>query len=36
MATYLEEIRKLEKRFLGLELQHIPRGSNKEADDIAE
>ena len=35
MAAYLEEVRKIEKRFLGLELQHIPRGANKEADDIA-
>ena len=35
MATYLEEVCKIEKRFLGLELQHVPRGGNKEADDIA-
>ncbi|XP_073360130.1 uncharacterized protein [Aegilops tauschii subsp. strangulata] len=35
MAAYLEEVRKLEKRLLGLELQHIPRGVNMEADDIA-
>ncbi|XP_073358158.1 uncharacterized protein [Aegilops tauschii subsp. strangulata] len=34
MATYLEEVRKMEKRFLGLELQHIPRDANREADDI--
>lgn len=34
MAAYLEEVRKLEKRFLGMELQHVPRGSNKEVDDI--
>ena len=26
---------KMEKQFLGLELQHVPRGTNKEADDIA-
>ena len=25
----------MEKQFLGLELQHVPRGTNKEADDIA-
>ena len=25
----------MEKQFLGLELQHMPRGTNKEADDIA-
>jgi hypothetical protein len=35
METYLEEVRKIEKRFLGLELQHVPHGMNKEADDIA-
>lgn len=35
MAAYLEEVRKLEKRFLGLELQHIPRGVNSQADNIA-
>ena len=25
----------MEKKFLGLEVQHVPRGTNKEADDIA-
>ena len=25
----------MEKQFLGLELRHVPRGTNKEADDIA-
>ncbi|XP_073353817.1 uncharacterized protein [Aegilops tauschii subsp. strangulata] len=35
MEAYLEGVRKMEKRFLGLELQHVPRGTNKEADDIA-
>ena len=34
MIAYLEEVRKLEKRFLGMELEHIPRGENQEADDI--
>ncbi|XP_073353758.1 uncharacterized protein [Aegilops tauschii subsp. strangulata] len=34
MAAYLEEVRKIKKQFLGLELQHVPRGANKEADDI--
>src|SRR3990170_8048815 len=28
MAAYLEEVRKFEKCFLGLELQHIPRSGN--------
>ncbi|XP_073359949.1 uncharacterized protein [Aegilops tauschii subsp. strangulata] len=35
MAAYLEEVRKLKKHFLGIELQHIPRGANKESADIA-
>ena len=35
MNAYLAEVRKMEKEFLGLELQHVPRGTNKEADDIA-
>jgi hypothetical protein len=35
MAAYLEEHRKMEKRFQGLELKHIPRGENVEADEIA-
>ena len=35
MAAYLEEVRKLEKHFRGMELMHIPRKENQEADDIA-
>jgi hypothetical protein len=35
MAAYLEEHRKMEKRFHGLEMKHIPRGENVEADEIA-
>ena len=35
MEAYLAEVRKMEKQFLGLELQHVPRGTNKEADNIA-
>jgi hypothetical protein len=35
MAAYLEEHRKMEKRFQGLELKHIPRRENVEADKIA-
>jgi ribonuclease HI len=35
MAAYLEEHRKMEKRFQGLELKNIPRGENIEADEIA-
>ena len=35
MAAYLEEVRRLEKHFRGIELMHIPRKENQEADDIA-
>jgi ribonuclease HI len=35
MAAYLEEHRKMEKRFQGLELKHIPQGENVEANEIA-
>ena len=35
MEAYLVEVRKIEKQFLGMELQHVPHGTNKEADDIA-
>ncbi|KAM0843354.1 hypothetical protein ACQ4PT_057758 [Festuca glaucescens] len=35
MAAHLEELRKMEKPFLGMELKHVPRGENQEADDIA-
>jgi ribonuclease HI len=34
MAAYLEAHRKMEKRFQGLELKHIPRGENVKADEI--
>jgi ribonuclease HI len=34
MAAYLEDHRKMEKHFQGLELKHIPRGENVEADEI--
>ena len=35
MEAYLAEVCKMEKQFWGLELQHVPRGTNQEADDIA-
>ncbi|XP_073353728.1 uncharacterized protein [Aegilops tauschii subsp. strangulata] len=35
MAASLEEVRKLEKLFMGMELQHIPRGDNSELDENA-
>ena len=34
VEAYLAEVHKIEKQFLGLELQHVPHGTNKEADDI--
>ena len=34
MEAYLAEVRGMEKQFWGLELQHVPRGTNQEADDI--
>lgn len=34
-TAYLDEVRKLEKHFFGMELKPIPRGDNHEADDIA-
>ena len=35
MEAYLVEVRKMEKQFLGMEVQHVPRGTNKEANNIA-
>ena len=35
MEAYLAEVRRMEKQFWGLELQHVPCGTNQEADDIA-
>ena len=35
MEAYLTEVRRMEKQFWGLELQHVPHGTNQEADDIA-
>jgi hypothetical protein len=35
MAAFLGEHRKMEKHFQGLELKHIPREENVEADEIA-
>ena len=34
MEAYLPEVRRMEKQFWGLELRHVPRGTNQEADDI--
>ena len=35
IEAYLTEVRKMERQFLGMELQHVPRGTNKESDEIA-
>src|SRR3954467_411077 len=35
MTGYCNAVRKLEKRFEGLELHHIPRLKNQAADDLA-
>src|SRR3954462_958619 len=35
MTTYCVAVRKLEKKFDGLELHHIPRAQNQAADDLA-
>ena len=35
MEAYLAEVHRMEKQFWGLELQHVPRGTNKEDGDIA-
>ena len=35
MEAYCAEVRKLEAKFDGLELRHIPRRDNEEADSIA-
>ena len=35
MATYCHEVRQLEDKFDGLELNHIPRQLNEAADTLA-
>jgi hypothetical protein len=35
MAVYCQEVRQLEDKFDGLELSHIPRRLNEEADTLA-
>src|SRR5438128_3771610 len=35
MAAYLAEVRKLERRFLGLEVKHVPQRDNQLADELA-
>ena len=36
MASYCQEVRQLEDKFDGLELNHIPRHLNEAADMLAE
>ena len=35
MAAYLVEMRKLERKFVGLEVRYIPRKDNYLADSLA-
>jgi ribonuclease HI len=35
LAAYLLRVRKLEKDFIALELQHVPRADNSAADDLS-
>src|SRR6185312_1658241 len=35
LAAYLIHVRKLEKDFVALELQHVPRDLNSAADDLS-
>jgi ribonuclease HI len=35
LAAYLLHVRKLEKDFTALELQHVPRVDNSAADDLS-
>ena len=35
LAAYLLHVRKLEKDFMTLELQHVPRADNSAADDLS-
>jgi ribonuclease HI len=35
LAAYLLHVRKLEKDFTALELQHVPRANNSEADELS-
>jgi ribonuclease HI len=35
LAAYLLHVRKLEKDFMALELQHVPRADNSAADDLS-
>jgi ribonuclease HI len=36
LAAYLLQVKKLEKDFMALELQHVPRANNSAADDLSQ
>ena len=36
MEAYVEEVRRLEERFDGLQTEHIPRAENNIADHLSE
>ena len=35
MEAYVDEVRKLEERFDGLQAEHVPRSENSIADDLS-
>ena len=35
MEAYVDEVRKLEERFDGLQVEHVPRAENNIADDLS-
>ena len=35
MAAYVEEVRKMERRFDGLQMEHVPRAMNVIADELS-
>ena len=35
MEAYVNEVRKLEERFDGLQAEHVPRAENNIADDLS-
>ena len=35
MEAYVDEVRKLEERFDGLQIEHVPRAENSIADDLS-
>ena len=35
MGAYLDEVRKLERRFDGIQMEHIPWGENSIADELS-